>query len=130
MPNADKHKNHEASRSMNSKYLAVVAVLAVMLMTATALATTDNAFADKKRHDDKKKVGYEKSQAVSQVNDCGNGELPLNVWCQNTASQIQGKGNYVAPASQQGSFEEQNGNGLEMQENAVASSDQQASVEE
>jgi hypothetical protein len=115
---------------MNSKYLAVVAVLAVMLMTATALATTDNAFADKKRHDDKKKVGYEKSQAVSQVNDCGNGELPLNVWCQNTASQIQGKGNYVAPASQQGSFEEQNGNGLEMQENAVASSDQQASVEE
>ena len=130
MPNADKHKNHEASRSMNSKYLAVVAVLAVMLVTATALATTDNAFADKKRHDDKKKGGYGKSQAVSQVNDCGNGELPLNVWCQNTASQIQGEGNYVAPASQQGSFEEQNGNGLDMQENAVASSDQQASVEE
>ncbi len=115
---------------MNSKYLAVVAVLAVMLVTATALATTDNAFADKKRHDDKKKGGYEKSQAVSQVNDCGNGELPLNVWCQNTASQIQGEGNYVAPASQQGSFEEQNSNGLDMQENAVASSDQQASVEE
>jgi hypothetical protein len=100
--NADKHKNHEASRSMNSKYLAVVAVLAVMLVTATALATTDNAFADKKRHDDKKKGGYEKSQAVSQVNDCGNAELPLNVWCQNTASQIQGDENEVALASEQG----------------------------
>ena len=128
MPNADKHKNHEASRSMNSKYLAVVAVLAVMLVTATALATTDNAFADKKRHDDKKKGGYEKSQAVSQVNDCGNGELPENVWCQNTASQIQGESNYVAPVSQQGSFEERNGPG--MQQNAEASTDQQASVEE
>src|ERR671918_1158937 len=104
---------------MNSKY-PMIAALAVMLVAATtaALATTGNAFA------------YEKSQAVSPVNDCGNGELPLNVWCQNTASQIQGKGNYVAPASQQGSFEEQNGNGLDMQENAVASSDQQASVEE
>ena len=107
----------------------IVAAMAVMLIGATALATED-AFADKKRHDDKKKGGYEKSQAVAQANDCGNGELPLNVWCQNTASQIQGEGNYVAPASQQGSFEEQNGNGLDMQENAVASSDQQASVED
>jgi hypothetical protein len=56
LPNADKHRNHEAIRSMNSKYLTVVAVLAVMLVTATALATED-AFADKKRHDDKKKGG-------------------------------------------------------------------------
>ena len=102
MPNADKHKNHEAIRSMNSKYLAVVAVLAVMLVTATALATED-AFADKKRHDDKKKGGYEKSQAVSQVNDCGNGELPLNVFCSNTASQIQGDENSAALASEQAS---------------------------
>ena len=129
MPNADKHKNHEAIRSMNSKYLAVVAVLALMLVTATALATED-AFADKKRHDDKKKGGYEKSQAVSQVNECGNGELPSNVWCQNTASQVQGEGNYVATESGQGSLEERNGNGADMQDNAVASTDQQTSVEE
>ena len=40
----------------------VVAAMAVMLIGATALAT-DDAFADKKRHDDKKKGGYEKSQA-------------------------------------------------------------------
>ena len=130
MPNADKHKNHEAIRSMNSKYLAVVAVLAVMLVTATALATED-AFADKKRHDDKKKGGYEKSQAVSQANECGNGELPSNVWCQNTASQVQGEGNYVATKSAQGSLEEKNSNGGPgMQDNAVASTDQQTTVEE
>ncbi|MGH9977261.1 MAG: hypothetical protein ACRD8Z_15715, partial [Nitrososphaeraceae archaeon] len=36
LPNSNKHKNHEASRSMNSKYLAVVAALAVMLVAATA----------------------------------------------------------------------------------------------
>ena len=84
---------------MNAKYLAVVAALAVMLVAATAFAT-DNAFADKKRHHDKK-GGYEKSQAVSLVNDCGNGEAPLNVGCQNTASQIQGDENSAALASEE-----------------------------
>ena len=85
---------------MNSKYMVVVAAMAVMLIGATALAT-DDAFADKKRHDDKKKGGYGKSQAVSQVNECGNGEAPLNIGCQNTASQIQGYDNTEALASAQ-----------------------------
>jgi hypothetical protein len=77
---------------MNSKYMFVVAAMAVMLIGATALATED-AFAGKKK--------YEKSQAVAQTNDCGNGELPLNVGCQNTASQIQGDENSAALASSQ-----------------------------
>jgi hypothetical protein len=81
---------------MNSKYMVVVAAMAVMLIGATAFAT-DDAFADKK------KKGYEKSQAVSQVNDCGNGELPLNVFCSNTASQIQGDENAASLASEQAS---------------------------
>ena len=79
---------------MNTRYMVVVAAMAVMLIGATALANED-AFATKK------KGGYEKSQAISQVNDCGNGELPLNVGCQNTASQIQGDDNSVALASEQ-----------------------------
>ena len=70
----------------------IVAAMAVMLIGATALATED-AFAGKKK--------YEKSQAVAQTNDCGNGELPLNVGCQNTASQIQGDENLAALASNQ-----------------------------
>ena len=70
----------------------IVAAMAVMLIGATALAT-ENAFAGKKK--------YEKSQAVAQTNDCGNGELPLNVGCQNTASQIQGDENLAALASNQ-----------------------------
>jgi hypothetical protein len=60
-----------------------------MLVGATALATTDSAFADGK----KDKKHYEKSQALSQANACGNGEMPMNVFCQNLASQIQGDGN-------------------------------------
>jgi hypothetical protein len=81
--------------NMNTKYMFIVAAMAVMLIGATALATED-ALADKK-----KRGGYEKSQAVSQVNDCGNGELPLNIGCQNTASQIQGDDNSAALASEQ-----------------------------
>jgi hypothetical protein len=68
----------ECSSNMNAKYLVLVAAMAVMLIGATALAT-DDAFADKKRHDDKKKGGYGKSQATAQTNYCGNGEAPLNV---------------------------------------------------
>ena len=79
----------EFNRRMNSKYLAVTAAVAVMLVAATALSTTGNAFAS------------DKSQAVSQVNDCGNDELPENVGCQNTASQIQGDENSAALASSQ-----------------------------
>ena len=70
---------------MNNKHLLIVAAVTVMLIGATALSTTDSAFAGKKK--------YEKSQAASQVNECGNGELPLNVFCQNLLSQIQGDGN-------------------------------------
>jgi hypothetical protein len=68
---------------MNSKYMVVVATMAVMLIGATQLTTGNSAFA------------YEKSQATSQINDCGNGKLPLNVYCSNTGSQVQGKENAV-----------------------------------
>jgi hypothetical protein len=86
---------HEANRRMNTKYLVVVAAMAVMLIAATALAT-DNAFAEKKG-------GYKKTQAVSQVNDCGNGDTPIDVFCQNLASQIQGDNNAAALEGEQGS---------------------------
>jgi hypothetical protein len=78
---------------MNSKYMVIVAAMAVMLIGATALAT-DDAFADKNKK-------YGKSQAVSQVNACGNGDMPMNVGCQNTASQIEGDDNRVATAAAQ-----------------------------
>jgi hypothetical protein len=75
---------------MNSKYVVVVAALAVMLLAATELTTTDNAFATK----------Y-KSQAAAQANECGNGIMSEEVGCQNTASQIQGEDNRAALSSSQ-----------------------------
>ncbi|MGH9953700.1 MAG: hypothetical protein ACRD5J_18955 [Nitrososphaeraceae archaeon] len=70
---------------MTTKYLVIVAAVTAMLVGATALSATDSVFAEKKK--------YEKNQAASQANECGNGELPLNVFCQNLLSQIQGDGN-------------------------------------
>ena len=84
---------------MNTKYLVVVAAMAVMLIGATAFAT-DSAFAGGDGHK-KKKGGYEKSQAVAQLNDCGNGFQPVDVFCQNLASQIQGEDNSAALAGAQ-----------------------------
>jgi hypothetical protein len=78
---------------MNTKYMFIVAAMAVMLIGATALAT-DDAFADGKKK-------YGKSQAVSQANACGNGAMAMNVGCQNTASQIQGDDNIATLASAQ-----------------------------
>jgi hypothetical protein len=71
----------------------MVAAMAVMLIGATAFAT-DSAFADGKKK-------YEKNQALSQANACGNGKLPMYVFCDNQASQIQGDDNAVSTASAQ-----------------------------
>ena len=76
---------------MNIKYIAIVAVIAATLVGTTAAITADSAFATK----------YDKNQALSQANACGNGELPLNVGCQNIASQIQGDENAVSLATDQ-----------------------------
>jgi hypothetical protein len=75
---------------MNFKYIAMVAVIAATLVGTTAI-TADSAFATK----------YDKNQATSQANACGNGELPLNVGCQNVGSQVQGDENGVALAADQ-----------------------------
>ena len=71
----------------------MVAAMAVMLIGATAFAT-NSAFADGKKK-------YEKNQALSQANACGNGKLPMYVFCDNQASQIQGDDNAVSTASAQ-----------------------------
>ena len=91
---------------MNTKYMVIVAAMAVMLIGATALATED-AFAGKKKH-------KEYNQATSQANACGNGFLPENVFCQNIGSQVQGDENAVAASgSQQIREDHHNGGGME-----------------
>ena len=82
---------------MNTKYMVIVATMAVMLIGATALSTSENAFEGGHGH----KKSYEKNQATSQANACGNGKLPTNVGCQNINSQIQGDENGVALSADQ-----------------------------
>jgi hypothetical protein len=98
MLNADKHDTRSCCQ-MDIKYMFIVAAMAVTLVGATAFAT-DSAFADGKKH-------YGKNQAVSQANACGNGELPLNVYCQNIGSQVQGEENAVAIGGAQGQVPEE-----------------------
>ena len=76
---------------MNTKSLAVVAIAAVAAMLVASIVGTNTVFAG----------GYEKNQATSQANACGNGKLPLNVGCQNIDSQIQGDENAVSVAAEQ-----------------------------
>jgi uncharacterized membrane protein len=78
---------------MNAKHLSIIAVAALVavLVASTVLATADNTFADKE-----KKTSYEKTQTTYQANDCGNGDTPIDVFCQNLDSQIQGDGNAIA----------------------------------
>jgi hypothetical protein len=85
---------------MNFKYIAIVAIIAATLVGTTAI-TADSAYATK----------YDKNQATSQANACGNGELPLNVGCQNVDSQIQGDENVVSLGAAQAfpSFGDDNG---------------------
>jgi len=78
---------------MNSKYIVIVAAMAVMLIGATAFAT-DSAFADGKKK-------YGKSQVITQANECGNGKLPMYVFCENIGSQVQGEKNSVAGSGTQ-----------------------------
>ena len=80
--------------------MVIVAAMAVMLIGATALAT-DDAFAGKKK--------YGKNQVISQANECGNGKLPMYVFCQNIGSQVQGEDNGVALSGAQGSGEDRGG---------------------
>jgi hypothetical protein len=44
---------------------------------------------------------YEKSQTMSQANDCGNYWFPLNILCSNVGSQVQGDENSVGIATGQ-----------------------------
>jgi hypothetical protein len=76
---------------MNTKSLAVVAIAAVAAILVASLVGTNTVFAG----------GYEKNQATSQANACGNGELPFNVGCQNIDSQVQGDENAVSVAAEQ-----------------------------
>ena len=85
-------ENRMKSIILNKKTLVVA--LAVIAVTFTISAS---AFMD----DNRSAKGYEKNQASSGVNECGDGELAFNVLCQNLDSQVQGDENAVGLAGAQ-----------------------------
>ncbi|MGC1134326.1 MAG: hypothetical protein WA941_15980 [Nitrososphaeraceae archaeon] len=89
--NQDRKPGYKSSL-MNKKALIIAAAAIVMTFTLTASAFVDDNTSAKK---------YEKNQALSGVNACGNEELPLNVLCNNQASEIQGDENAIGMTSAQ-----------------------------
>jgi hypothetical protein len=83
----------------NKKAIIIAAAAIVLTFTLTASAFVDDDTSAKK---------YEKNQALSGANACGDGELPLNVLCNNQASEIQGDENALGMTSAQegGAIEE------------------------
>jgi hypothetical protein len=68
--------------------LAVFAMIMILMVTVSFISS-DPVFAS----------GYEKSQVVSQTNECGNYWFPVNIICSNLNSQAQGEENDVAMAT-------------------------------
>ena len=75
---------------VNRRTLAVTFLTAIMVIaTMASMATAGNVFA------------YNRNQATGASNDCGDGQEPTNIGCQNADSQIQGDENSAALTSQQ-----------------------------
>ena len=73
-----------------------IAAIGVMLVATSSLTTIDHAaFAKKHRHHHNHGNNNKQSQAAAQANVCGNGTLPMKVFCQALSNQIQGDGNAV-----------------------------------
>jgi hypothetical protein len=78
---------------MHSKKLGIItitaAITALLAISVISTITPESVSA------------YTKNQAASQVSECGNEFMPINVGCQNTDSLIQGDENTAALAAQQ-----------------------------
>ncbi|MGA7370415.1 MAG: hypothetical protein WBX01_14900, partial [Nitrososphaeraceae archaeon] len=69
---------------------------AIVTAAAIFLATTSLQFASAESV-----FSYDKNQATSETNACGNDFFPINIGCQSTGSQTQGDENGVALTAQQ-----------------------------
>jgi uncharacterized ion transporter superfamily protein YfcC len=72
---------------MNYRAIAVFGIIVILVVTVTV--SSHPVFAG----------SYEKSQIISQTNECGNYWFPVNIICSNLNSQIQGDENDVAMAT-------------------------------
>ena len=89
---SDDQERKRRSLKLNKKALLVIVAAIIATVTLSANAFMDEGTSAKK---------YDRSQGSYQASSCGNGELPLNVLCSNTGSEIQGDENAVGMTSTQ-----------------------------
>lgn len=94
-------------KKIPSIYYVTSITLTMLIVTGVMITPIQEVSADA----DKKYK--EKNQALSQSNTCGNGVLPLDIQCTNSASEIQGNENIVTLTAKQkvseGAVEEEPG---------------------
>jgi hypothetical protein len=86
--------NYELQSAFATNSTATVAIAIVSILTvvsAILLTSTNSVFAE----------NYEKSQGITQVNDCNDYWFPFNVLCSNINSQIQDDENSVSVTAAQ-----------------------------
>ena len=101
---------------MQNKKLLIVAAAAIL----STIALSASAFIE----DNTAAKKYEKNQAASGANACGNEELPFHVLCNNMASEIQGDENAVGLSSAQ------EGGSIEPYENLVDEVSMQSALDD
>ena len=79
----------------NVKILRIFMIGTILTLIATAATSTSNLYSLTPSNGASYAFAksYEKNQAISQADACGNGKLPLNILCQNIGSEIQGDKN-------------------------------------
>ena len=72
--------------------LAIVTILLITAMTVTTLNQTVFAHKHQSKYNRDK---IKETRTLAQANNSGNGILPVNIFSQNSAPQVQGKDNIV-----------------------------------
>ena len=61
--------------------LLLVTLIVLMFLLSSRTSDSAEAFA----------IEYDKTQVLSEINECGKGQLPLSALCQNLDSQVEGR---------------------------------------
>jgi hypothetical protein len=75
--------------------IAGLAVVTVVLIAAMTLTTINQTVFAHEHHSNHSGSNDKQTQSLAQANSSGNGALPVDIFSQNSASQVQGKDNIV-----------------------------------
>ena len=85
----------------NRNKMAVLTVVMILLITAMTVTTLNPTVFAHKHNSQYNSDKLKETQNLAQANNSGNGVLPVKVFSQNSASQVQGKDNIVNVSGRQ-----------------------------